>query len=252
MIFNVESSRFFTDNNNYGPMGDNQIRPFKLNLKDKPKCGLVNENIKIRKTVVSYLGMDMRTFDVADHSATAYIECLPGYVQKLNTEGKTEGCGIGKILMRLCLNEEHIHNVANNAKNQAIDDIRNWIERCKERLDKVTCPLQFQKKLSKFEKWATSECSKMVTLYMTAVPGSGAYVYFNSAMDSYYSQMFIKISDVEIYPKDGPDSVKTLKDQFHSTGYLGNGQNMVPVFDKDWFFCLPLPQYRNKNAQKIV
>ena len=77
---------------------------------------------------------------------------------------------------------------------------------------------------------------------MTAVPGSGAYVYFNSAMDSYYSQMFIKISDVEIYPKDGPGSVETLKDQYDRDGEMANGQNKVPVFNRHWFFCFPLPQ----------
>ena len=237
------------DNNNYGPMGYNEIRPFKLNLKDKPTCRLVNENIKIRKTAVGNLGLN--TFELVDYLGFAYIECLPGYVQRLQAIGITEGCGIGKILMRLCLNEKHMHDVANNEENEAIYDIRDWIERCKKSLNMVTCPLRFQKKLAKLEKWATTECSKMVTLYMAAVPKSGAHVYFKSAMDSLYSQMFIKISDVEIYPKDGPGSVETLKDQYDRGGEMVNGQNKVPVFDRDWFFCLPVPQQRNKNAENI-
>ena len=240
LIFNVESSIFFSDNNNYGPMGDEQIRPFKLNLKHKPTCRLVNENIKIRKTAVGNLGLN--TFELVDYLGFAYIECLPGYVQRLQAIGITEGCGIGKILMRLCLNEKHKHDVAYNEQNQAINHILEWIERCKRRLDKVTCPLQFQKKLAKLEKWATTECSKMVTLYMAAVPKSGAYVYFNSAMESNYSQMIVQISSVEIYPKDGPSSVETLKGQYNGEGEMDNGQAKVPVFNSYWYFCFPLHQ----------
>ena len=42
---------------------------------------------------------------------------------------------------------------------------------------------------------------------MTADPKSGAYVYFNSAIESDYSQMLIKINHEEAYPEEGFCSV---------------------------------------------
>ena len=164
----------------------------------------------IKKTVVK--SEDMIAFNVVGYEKIAYIECFAGFIQQLKTKGKTEGCGIGKILMQLCLNEKDIHDVKkNNQDNLAVRKIWNWAEECKET---PTCTLQNQERLSKIEKWVAAECSKLVYLHMIADPKSGAYVYFNSGMESGYTQMLVKISHEEAYPKDGFCSVKTLKEQY--------------------------------------
>ena len=76
---------------------------------------------------------------------------------------------------------------------------------------------------------------------MIADPKTGAYVYFNSAIESDYSQMLIKINHEEAYPKEGFCSVTTLKEQYNGEGEMVNGDSKVDVFRHDWFFCLPTP-----------
>ena len=73
---------------------------------------------------------------------------------------------------------------------------------------------------------------------MIADPKSGAHVYFNSAIESDYSQMLIKINHEEAYPNEGFCSVTTLKERYNGEGEMVNGDNKVDVFKHDWFFCL--------------
>ena len=135
------------------------------------KCELDLKTIWIRKTVKE----SMRTYEVVEYPE-AYIQCSPGYVQNIQTKGATEGCGIGKMLTRLCLNEENIHNVGNNEANRAMQDIRSLVKACK--ADESCKETNNEKQLTKMEKWASSECSKMVTLFMMAEPRSAAYFIF--------------------------------------------------------------------------
>ena len=65
-----------------------------------------------------------------------YINCFPGKVDQVYTAKIAEGCGIGKILMLLCLNEGSIHNVENNEENRAMKDIQNYVK-LKKRILKV-------------------------------------------------------------------------------------------------------------------
>ena len=221
-------------------MNDDGTRQFKIDIKNKPKCGLTQDNIMVKKDLVK--SKDMIKFSVIGYEKIAYIECLAGFIEQLKTKGKTEGCGIGKILMRLCLNEKTIHVVKDDpltsSDNLAVRKIQNWEGECKEI---PTCSLQNQERLEKIEKWVRSGCSKLVYLHMIADPKTGAYVYFNSAIESDYSQMLIKINHEEAYPKEGFCSVTTLKEQYNGEGEMVNGDSKVDVFRHDWFFCLPKP-----------
>ena len=46
-----ESNRFFSDND-YSPMNDDETRKFKIDIKNKPKCGLTQDNIMVKKDLV--------------------------------------------------------------------------------------------------------------------------------------------------------------------------------------------------------
>ena len=207
------------------------------------KCELDLKTIWIRKTVKE----SMRTYEVVEYPE-AYIQCSPGYVQNIQTKGATEGCGIGKMLTRLCLNEENIHNVGNNEANRAMQDIRSLVKACK--ADESCKETNNEKQLTKMEKWASSECSKMVTLFMMAEPRSAAHIYFKSAQDSGFSQMFIMLNPEEMYPKDGYCSVKTLQDEYNGEGEMGDSK--VYVWGRDWFFCFPKTTITQPNCNNYL
>ena len=225
-ILILDASRFFLENN-FDPMANGDKRQFEI----VKKCELDLKTIWIKKTV----RQNIRTFEVVEYP-NAYIQCLPGYVQYLHTKGPTEGCGIGKMLMRLCLNEENIHNVANNGENRAMKDIRTSVEACKK--DESCKGTDNEKQLIKMEKWAGAECSKMVTLFMMTDEKDDAHVYFKSALESGFSQMFIMLSPVKMYPTVGHCSVKTLQSQYVD-GDIVNGESKEYVWGRDWFFCFP-------------
>ena len=59
--------------------------------------------------------------------------------------------------------------------------------------------------------------------------------------------MFIAL-DEEFYPREGPCSVKALRDRYTDDGYMvdddgtdvrSGGNNQVKVFGHNWFFCKP-------------
>ena len=201
-------------------MKTGETRIFKL-PEDKPDCQLKEKEISIVKTK----NVRERKFTVVGHEEIAFIQCYPGYVHLLTTEGITEGCGIAKILFRLCLNEKKIHNFANKKENAAFNSITN-----------------LGLKNKKLIHWATSQCSKVVTLSMSARPPTGAYSYFNGALESGYTYMFVETSSGEtIYPTEGPCSVKLLRDEYDGNGYMerNKGNKAVDVYGKAWYFCLP-------------
>ena len=75
-------------------------------------------------------------------------------------------------------------------------DIRTSVEACKK--DESCKGTDNEKQLIKMEKWAGTECSKMITLFMMPEEKDGAYVYFKSAQDSGFTQMFIMLSPVKM------------------------------------------------------
>ena len=156
-------------------------------------------------------------------------------MEELSTSGKTEECGIGKILMGLCLNEKTIHNVANNKENKALRFIKHWITGCS---SKVSCDgKNFQKRLTTMDESVKSKCTKIIALNMVATPKIAAHVYLKSALDSKFSQMFIKIDDEEMYPKASSCSVEELSKRYNENGEMVDDK--VKVWGKIWFFCLP-------------
>ena len=195
-------------------MAPSSIRKFEINNK-KPPCKLDSNEITIRKTVLTR--RNERIFELGIGDA-AKIQCFPGYIGLVYTKGKAEGCGIAQILMRLCLNDGSIHDVANQEANLAMRDI-------------------LYSDLEILQKWA-QECTKIVYMTMSADPKSGAYVYFKSVRASGFNQMFIRINDQEMYPKSGPCSVETLQERYNE-GNMVEGKDVEDVYEKNWYFCLP-------------
>ena len=189
-----------------------------------------------------------RKFEVVHHEKDAYVLCSPGYVHYLSAKGKTTDCGIGKILMKLCLNEENMHNVENK-ENEAITDIQDWIDDCKR---EKSCK-DHEDKLIKLQKWVNTECSKIVGMHMSSDPKTKAYVYFNSALESHFSKMFIQIGVHDMYPKDDCRSVLVLKDRYNGNGEMVNGNDKVSVYLENWFFCKPKRKRPNTcDTQKSI
>ena len=212
------------------------MRKVALDRDNKPNCQLPKETKEITMIkTASTEGNNKWTIGVAELDNQAYISCWPGEVDQVYTKGIAAGCGIGKILMMLCLNEESIHNVENIEENEAIKDIAD---------------------VESLKKWVNSECSKLVFLIMAAEPKSAAHMYFNSAMEIGYTKMFIEISPVpgakKYYPQNIPGSVQDLKKLYtvvDNFGYIVDGEKKVPAWGKSWFFCFPKPQ-QPKPTQK--
>lgn len=157
-----------------------------------------------------------------------YIDCFPGNVDFLYTAGVTEGCGIGKILMGLCLNEESMHNVEKNKDNKAVQDLER------------SAAINKEKELQELVKWVNFECSKLVFLIMKADPKENAFVYFNSAQEANLNQMFIETNPPGfMYPKSGTSSVSELRKKYTNESDIVDNGEKIDVFDKNWFFCLP-------------
>ena len=74
---------------------------------------------------------------------------------------------------------------------------------------------------------------------MSATQKSGAYVYFNAALETGYTEMFIKTGINDMYPKDNCRAVETLKGRYNN-GKMVEGNIEIDVYQKDWFFCKPI------------
>ena len=219
--------------NNYNPMALDEIRTFRIDKELKPNCGLLEKDIKIRKQRAIYTTTNPEGyhFNMVGHERDVSIECEPGFVSHFEVKGPAQGCGIGKMLMKLCFNEEKIHNVANKDKNFAVgqlEELKNEMERFGD-----------GNLATEVQKWVGSHCSKLLYLVMSAKPKTAAHVYFNSAMDSKYTYMFIDKDSEEYYPKEGPCPVETLKDQYNEKGEMVNGKHVVRAHGQGWFFCHP-------------
>jgi len=206
--------------NNYDHLKEGETRTFKIDKKSKPNCKLSTDEISITKIKSG----KEKTHQVVGHEAYGYIDCYPGYVSGLQSDGILEGCGIGKILMRLCFAETSIHNTAKKQENRAMKEIvENGI-----------------KKFPELAKWVSSKCSKVLFMTMTANPKTGAHVYFNSAIEAGWTEMFVKIGKWEkLYPNEGPCSVAELKKRYTAEGNMVDGSEVVKVYHEHWYFCLP-------------
>jgi len=181
---------------------------------------------------------DNDVFNDKNPSEETYVKYKEGYVPHLRVNDNAQQCGIGKILMILCFNEE-IHKVLNNPKNEAA-----------KRLETNAENKQLKPKASRLKQWAMSNCNKLVYLMM-AVEGEKdtAHVYFNSAIESGYTEMFIQLSLFDpdgFYPKKSDHSpTSELKKQYTDDGCMKEGDGVddkeCDVHGGTWFFCQPIP-----------
>ena len=218
-------------------MQTNERRTFPLDKTNKPKCGLDVTELTIIKTEEQEMEGSVASvayrFSMVGFESTVYAKCAPGNLNRLLVGGKAAGCGIGRTLTQLCFNEDNIHNVKNNDENEALSTIRIM---CK---DMKSCDEKQRRMAHKLKIWAKSKCSKMVSLLMYATPKSAAHVYFNSALDQGYTQMFVSL-DNKIYPEEGPCSVTVLKERYDNNGNMKEEDGELKnVYAKDWIFCYP-------------
>ena len=93
---------------------------------------------------------------------------------------------------------------------------------------------------------------------MTA-KGSGGHLYFNSAVASGFTEMFM-MSDFtddelaarnnleDIYPKEGPCGVKALQERYSDDRTMLDGDEKTSVGDWNWFFCHPKKPNNNPKC----
>ena len=216
-----------------------ESRKFELDVSSKPNCGLSSDgniveiSIKKEKTQKD---PEEHKFSMLNYEYIVYIVCRAGYIPDLAVGGEAEDCGIGKVLMQLCLNEPKLHKISKKNKNNAMKEIKHELQGCK--IDS-TCNDATIKKIMKLEEWVKSKCSKILYLDVSVSPMTKAYVYFNSALSSGFTDMFVKMSNREIYPNEGPCSVQNLKERYTDDGTMVDGNDEVIVHGRKWFFCHP-------------
>ena len=226
-----------------------ETRSFEIDKKVKKNCKLPGPQIveiqikKERSEFMQLTKFRMVNPDLAP--AEAFINCEDGFVDYLKTKGPAADCGIGKILMQLCLNEDEIHNVKRKDENRALQKLKDYIDDCKK---KASCSQNDKliKKLGNTKKWAKSHCKKLIYLEMRADPRTQAHLYFKSTIASGYTQMFMITEELDdtpstwdFYPKEGPCPVEMLQKRYSDDGYMINGQEIIEVLGMNWFFCQP-------------
>ena len=150
LFLDLEAPRFFTKND-FSPMKEGDTRKFEIDKNCKPNCQYPEKEITIGKKSHSVKNNNKWIYGVVELDYQAYINCFPGEVDFLFTAGIAQNCGVGKILMKLCLNEEKIHNVENNEENDAMSDL------------KLSADLSKNDVFKKFVKNIESDCSKLRT-----------------------------------------------------------------------------------------
>ena len=214
-------------------MKPDEKRTFEIDPEQKKNCRLpvVDKKIKIEIQKEDDLPTNILFSLVEQDRADAYVVCMAGTVPMLKVYGDATECGIGKMLMQLCFNEEQIHNIGDKMTNTAIERIKEYL---------IFDGLQIAKEM---ETWVKSKCKKILYLTMTATPASAAHLYFNSAFDAGFTEMFIapknNLGKREFYPKEGPCAVKALQKRYTVDGYMRWIRDEVRVIGQDWFFCKP-------------
>ena len=215
-----------------------EVRKFKIDKNKKKSCelpglGVIEIEIKKEKGTITKF-----SYEMVGNEEEVFVDCDHGYIFELKTKGKAEKCGIGRILTELCMNEKDIHRTTyqDPNENKAIKKLENYIRNYKERINKAKIT-----KLKELKKWSLSYCSKMIYLWMTAVPKTGAHVYFNSAVSSGFTELFMisHYGDLRFYPDEGPCAVKTLQERYSDDGYMIEGDKKNDVGAWNWFFCQP-------------
>ena len=170
--------RHSSDKNNYLPMTKNEQRPFEIDVTEKPNCGLTGPgnivHIIIEKANTQLNPVEHR-FSMVGHKFTVYIVCRAGYIPDLTVVGDAEECGIGKILVQLCLNEDKMHKASKHNKNIAMLELKRELELCNVQ---QSCNDPDIRQLMKLKKRVKSSCSKVLLLIMSTSRYGAAHVYF--------------------------------------------------------------------------
>ena len=251
----TESTNALLRTNGKKPMKVGEVRKFKIDKTKKKECGLPGDGIieieikKVESNVAKF------AFEMVKFEDGAYLQCDDGYIVQVRAEGKAEKCGIAKIMTELCLKEKEMHKAKDEVNNKALLQIDEYIEFCQ---NQAACSSNDQplKQLRDLKEWSMSHCSKFIYLIMTAA-GNGAHVYFNSAIASGYTEMFMMgdFTNVQLalknnregfYPQEGPCTVKTLQERYREDRTMVDGDEKTSVGDWNWFFCHP----KKANPQK--
>jgi len=228
---NIKVDFKYTIRNDFSHMDRNEVRVFKINKLQTRTCNLdgtvANPNI-IELRIKKEISHPRRHFFMVGHANDVYLNCYPGKVEFVKVQfPKAQGCGISKILTRLCLNEKKIHTVQERGKNMAMLKLQGfpWWD--------------------KTPSWVTTHCKKIVYLQMVATPANRANLYFMTAKASKFTKMFItqvyrdEIYHKRIYPEQGPCCISELQNQYDDNGNMVKDGKVVNVFNSLWFFCFP-------------
>ena len=151
-----------------------------------------------------------------------YIMCRRGYIDSVHVFGPENGlvmnarnCGMGTALTSLCLIDPDL----DAPPTQAI--------------------LEYFKGHKRTLKAITRGCRKFVGLQMKADPLSGAYAYFNAALDNGYNKMVILTDKGTFEDKRFRwyDTEKAKECYDDKTGKIGIDNS----FSKNWWFCVERP-----------
>ena len=234
---------------NFSHMKNKELRWFKYKRTLFPKCQLrpflgrfeIQVKKYKRKNKQSNMGLPEKVPKGATRFRTwkmgmgdIYLDCHPGLVDKPVVRGdangnEARGCGIGNILINLCIFEKKIHNIKFNRKNNALKALK--------------------PKFKKEMKWMKSQCSKVVMLKTDiniASTWKNLKTFLEDANTFGFTIMVIKVPwaprvPEALYPKAGPCRTLELAANYkYGSMTIDVGPSVVVTGDgNEWFFCLP-------------
>ena len=222
-------------NNNYGAMKEGEARTFVLDISQKPKCKLSAKDnkitIEIKKEKLPTIAKEQFQYIMTPASSEDEKTALifeAGSVENVDVAEHAQECGIAKVFMLLFLNENEMNDIK-NAKNQAMGSIKR---------DK-------KPKARQYEEWIKKKCQALIYLNMVAKDKTKAHLYFNSAIDSEYTMMFIKQGFNKGYwPEIGSCPTENLKGRYRDDGYImgedGSDTGKINAWGTLWYFCKPV------------
>lgn len=148
-----------------------------------------------------------------------------GYISRVDVGYHAQGCGISTILTSLCFIDKDLNGPEGNLacglrdKNDALKHLK---------------PYQRQ------YEWALNNCRSL--WYMRAIPSpkSGAYGYFNAALNCGYDNMVIILSDIfaQKFEAFGPALTQTWRGLYDpETGIIRDPSGDIKAWSGYWFFC---------------
>ena len=248
-------------------MKDSEIRLFEI--KDRspfPKCTVRPKNpvlkIQIRKykrpakfTQQKITERGCRTLEVPEGAVrfktiqfykhkTKYpmgsgcVDCHPGLIGRVNVDRELQGCGVGAILIKLCMNEKKRHKTKSIKKNIASSLVQ-------EIKTNIALKSLVQYSFRNTKNWLESTCSKLVMLAMTNETPNVPSIFFESAKLFGFSIVVIKVKTPHtgyeyLYPKAGPCNIHELATNYRNGSMTIDGPSVKVIGEQmKWYFCRP-------------